>query len=38
MAQPKLSGYGWFVKLPDGRLIEVATDAEARELQEQSRS
>lgn len=38
MAQPKLTGYGWLVRLPDGRLIEVATEAEAIELLEQSDS
>ena len=32
MAQPKPTGYGWLIRLPDGRLIEVATEAEAREL------
>ena len=35
MAQPKLTGYGWLVRLPDGRLIEVATESEAIELLEQ---
>lgn len=30
--QPNPTGYGWLVRLPNGRLIETATDAEALEL------
>ena len=32
MVQPKTTRYGWLIRLPDGRLIEVATDTEAYEL------
>lgn len=33
-AQP--TGYGWLIKLPNGTLVEVATEAEALELLEQN--
>ena len=29
---PNPTGYGWFVRLPNGQLVEVATDEEAYEL------
>lgn len=35
MVDPKVSGYGWFIKLPDGSVVETATDSEAIELLEQ---
>ena len=35
MVHPKPTGYGWIVRLPDGRLIETATETEALELLEQ---
>jgi hypothetical protein len=31
MSTPKLTGYGWLMKLANGRNIEYATDAEALE-------
>lgn len=31
----KPTSYGWMIKLPDGRLILVATEEEARELLEE---
>lgn len=36
MAKPNPTGYGWLIRLPDGQLIEVATDEEAIELAEQN--
>ena len=31
MAAPQPTGYGWLIRMPDGSLLEAATDSEALE-------